>query len=88
MKSLLKYCVVLIGSLIFVFSCSSSGSGGKWIKPGSDESEFDIDYSQCKKYAGKQCEEAEWPGYLVQKNCFNKSMKDCMNYKGWEYRKP
>jgi len=89
MKSLLgKLGVILIGSLIFLISCSSSPSGEKWIKPDSGESEFDKDYYECKRQAIKECDYAEWPGYFVQVNCVNKLINDCLNYRGWEYRKP
>jgi hypothetical protein len=80
--------VILIGSLIFLLSCSSSPSGGKWVKPGSGESEFDKDYNECKSSALQQCANTVWPGYVVAKNCVNKLINDCMNDRGWEYRKP
>jgi len=48
MKSLFKLGVILIGSLIFLFSCSS---GGKWVKPDSGESEFEKDYNECERNA-------------------------------------
>lgn len=88
MKSLFKLGAILICSLIFLISCSGSTSGGKWIKPGSDEEEFDKDYYQCKKHATRECQYTEWPGYVVQKSCFNNLMKDCLHSRGWEYRKP
>lgn len=86
MKSLRE--VILIGCLIFLVSCSSSAGGGKWVKPGSGEAEFDEDYYRCKRYANNECDLTEWPGYLVQKNCIDKLMKDCLNSSGWEYQKP
>ncbi len=89
MKSLsVKLGVILIGSLIFLVSCSSSPSGGKWVKPGSGESEFDNDYQECRSRALQECANTVWPGYLVAKNCVNKLINDCMNDRGWEYRKP
>jgi len=86
MKSLsVKLGVILIGSLIFLTSCSSEG---KWVKPGSGESEFDKDYNECKSLALQECGYTVWPGYLVAKKCVNKLINDCMNDRGWEYRKP
>ena len=86
MKSLLgKLGVILIGSLIFLVSCSS---GGKWVKPGSGESEFDKDYNECKSLAFQKCADEVWPGYVVAKSCVNNSIKDCLTQRGWEYRKP
>ena len=80
--------VVLIGSLIFLASCSGSPSGGKWIKPGSGESEFNDEYQQCRSLALQQCANTVWPGYVVAKNCVDNYTKDCLNERGWEYRKP
>jgi hypothetical protein len=89
MKSLsVKLGVILIGSLIFLVSCSSSPSGVKWVKHGSGESEFDKDHNECKSLALHECANTVWPGYLVAKNCVNKLINDCMNDRGWEYRKP
>ena len=85
MKSLFKLGMILIGSLIFLVSCSS---GGKWVKPDSGESEFEKDYNECRSLALRQCAETVWPGYLVAKACVNKSINDCLNFRGWEYRKP
>ena len=84
----IKLGVILIICLIFLVSCASSPSGGKWVKPGSGESEFDEDYSKCKNRALQECAETVWPGYFVAKNCVNKLINDCMNNRGWEYRKP
>ncbi len=84
MKSLsIKVGAILIGSLIFLFSCSSEG---KWIKPDSGESEFDKDYGQCTSLASQECESTEFPEYFVQKNCMNSYRNDCLNSRGWEYR--
>jgi hypothetical protein len=89
MKSLpVKLGVVLIGSLIFLTSCSSSPNGGKWVKPDSGESEFEKDYNECRNMALQQCADTVWPGYVVAKNCVNNLTKDCLNSRGWEYRKP
>ena len=86
MKSLLgKLGVILIGSLIFLVSCSS---GGKWVKPGSGESEFDNDYKECRSLAFQKCADEVWPGYVVAKSCVNNFIKDCLTQRGWEYRKP
>ena len=86
MKSLsVKLGVILIGSLIFLVSCSS---GGKWVKPDSGESEFEKDYNECERNARRECIDTEWVGYFLQKNCINKLTKDCLNYRGWEYQKP
>ena len=51
MKSLFKLGMILIGSLIFLTSCSSSPNGGKWVKPNSGESEFEKDYNECERNA-------------------------------------
>ena len=84
MKSLSgKFGVILIGSLIFLISCSSEG---KWVKPGSGESEFDEDYSECKSRALQECAETVWPGYFVAKNCVNGLINDCMNNRGGNIR--
>ena len=85
MKSLFKLGVILIGCLIFSTSCSSEG---KWVKPGSGESELDKDYNACKSLAMQECANTVWPGYLVAKTCVNKLINNCMNDRGWEYRKP
>jgi hypothetical protein len=89
MKSLsVKLGIILIGSLIFLLSCSSSPSGGKWVKPNSGESEFEKDYNNCRSMALQQCRLDVWPGYVVAKNCVNESINDCLIFKGWEYQKP
>jgi len=89
MKSLsVKLGVILIICLIFLVSCASSPSGGKWVKPGSGESEFDEDYSKCRSSALEECANTVWPGYFVAKNCVNKLTNNCMNNRGWEYQKP
>jgi hypothetical protein len=88
MKSLFKLGMILIGSLIILVSCSSSPNGGKWVKPNSGEPEFEKDYNECRSLALQQCAETVWPGYLVAKTCVNKSINDCLNFRGWEYRKP
>ncbi len=80
-----KLGIILIGSLIFLFSCSSEG---KWIKPDSEKSEFDEDYGECRGLAPQECKSTEFPEYFVQKNCINNFTKDCLNYRGWKYRKP
>jgi len=85
MKSLFKLAVILIGSLIFLISCSSEG---KWVKPGSGESELDKDYQECRSLALQECGYSVWPGYVVAKSCVNNYMKDCLYERGWEYRKP
>ncbi len=73
MRSLsVKLGVIFIICLIFLLSCSSSPSGGKWVKPGSGESDFDEDYSECKSLALQECADTVWPGYVVAKNCVNK----------------
>ena len=76
--------IILIGSLIFLISCSS---GGKWVKPGSGESELDDDYQDCRSMALQKCGNEVWPGYVVAKSCVNDYMKDCLTQRGWEYRK-
>ena len=48
-----KLGVNLIGSLIFLFSCSSEG---KWIRPGSGESELDKDYKESKSLPSQECD--------------------------------
>lgn len=88
MKPLIKFEVLLIGALILLVSCSSSASGGKWIKPGAGESEFNKDYQECRNSALHECANEVWPGYVVAKNCVNNFTKDCLNQRGWEYRKP
>ena len=60
MKSLFKLGVILIGCLIFLASCSSEG---KWVKPGSGESEFDKDYNECKSLALQECANTFWIKY-------------------------
>jgi hypothetical protein len=86
MKSLsVKLGVILIGSLIFLFSCSSEG---KWIKPDSGESEFDKDYGESTSLASQEYGSTELPEYFVQKTCINNFTKDCLNSRGWKYRKP
>ena len=86
MKSLsVKLGVILIGCLIFLASCSSEG---KWVKPGSGESELDKDYQECRSRALEECANTVWPGPLVAKSCIDKLINDCMNDRGWEYRKP
>ncbi len=89
MKSLLgKLGVILIIYSIFLVSCSSSPTGGKWVKPGSGESEFDEDHYKCTRKAVRECVSTEWGGYFVQLNCEKRLIKDCMNDRGWEYQKP
>jgi hypothetical protein len=86
MKSLsVKLGFILIGSLIFLFSCSSEG---KWIKPGSGESELDKDYKECKSLALQECDLTVLPEHFAQTNCINHYMKDCLHSRGWEYRRP
>jgi len=87
MKSLsIKLGVILIICLIFLVSCASSPSGGKWVKPGSGESEFDEDYSECKSRALQECAETVWRGYFVAKNCVNGLINDYMNNRGGNIR--
>ncbi len=85
MKSLFTLAVILTCCLIFLTQCSSEG---KWVKPGSGESESEKDYLECRSLALQECANTVWPGYLVAKNCVNKLINDCMNDRGWEYRKP
>ncbi len=88
MKTSINLSVFLIGALFLLVSCSSSASGGKWIKPGAGESEFNKDYQECRKQALQECANTVWPGYVVAKNCVDNFEKDCLNQRGWEYRKP
>jgi len=86
MKSLSVWSeVILFGCFLFLSSCSSEG---KWIKPDAGASEFDKDYGECTTLASQECEFTEFPEYFVQKNCMNNYRKDCLNSKGWKYRKP
>jgi len=85
MKSLFKLGVIVIGCLILFTSCSSEG---KWVKPGSGESEFDKDYQECKSLALQECDLTVLPEYFAQTNCINNYMKDCLHSRGWIYRKP
>ena len=83
--SLVRLGVILIGSLIFLISCSGEG---KWIKPGSGESELDKDYRECRSLASQECGYTEWPGYFVQKNCIKNFTENCLYQRGWKYQKP
>ena len=59
MKSLVRLGVILNGCLIFL---TSSSSVGKWVKPGSGESELDKYYNQGKGLALQECADAVCPG--------------------------
>ncbi len=87
MKPLIKLEVFLVAALILLVSCSSSGNGRKWIKPGSGESEFNSEYKECRDLALQTCANEVWPGYVVAKTCVDKHTKDCLNQRGWEYQK-
>ncbi len=80
--------IILVVCLVFLVSCSSSPSGGKWVKPDSGESEFDEDHYKCKRKAERECNSAVWPGYFVQVNCIDNLISDCLKDRGWEYKKP